>query len=168
MRDLLTGLELDATPCTKLSGITALQLVRARHLEVQRGGVFVADPTGDLGRIERSHALFTIALGQLADVGPNPIELDRLTRIVADDVTVDDGLDLDHLLALARRLAASGGVAAIDDLPVASSTTPAGAAVLELAGDADAVLRHYGGAGPRPDDGVPPVAVAPAVPIHPC
>ncbi len=163
----MTGLDLDSSPCTTIDGTTALQLVRARHLEIESDGTYIDDPTGDLGRIDRAHVLLAIAFDKLARLDSDPLELDRISRILADHATLDDGLGLSDLVGLARRVAAHAGTATFDDLPVASFTSPSGAAALELATGAGGVLEAYG-APSAPPASASGAAVHGAVPIAPC
>ena len=54
VRDQQVGLALDAG-CEDLGGSALLALGRSRHLQEQVDGRWHADPTADLGRIERQH-----------------------------------------------------------------------------------------------------------------
>lgn len=143
VRDAPTGLALDASPCTTLDGDTALALSRARHLELQAtdgSGAWVADPTGDLGRIDRQQAVLGLALTQL---DTDPASLDRYSRLLADHAVVDDGLTLSRLVELGRRLA-DGPTLTTDVLPVVMFQTDAGATVLTFGPGAAEVMTSYG------------------------
>jgi LCP family protein required for cell wall assembly len=170
IRDRMTGLDVAASPCASLDGRAALSLVRARHLEyLDAAGSWRADPTGDLGRIQRAQVVLRLAIGALADSRPDPITIDRLTRVLADHATLDRGLTLARLAALGHSLAAAGASRTTsDELPVVASTTASGAAVLQLTPDAPRVLHRYGG--PQPADASPtgPAPVQAVVPIRPC
>jgi LCP family protein required for cell wall assembly len=104
LRDRQTGLELDAG-CQVVRGPQLLALGRARHLEQLIDGQWVADPTSDLGRIERQQALAAGVLAQLVDLGADdPIELYRLTEAAARHLTVDASLGDAELLGLVASL----------------------------------------------------------------
>jgi LCP family protein required for cell wall assembly len=170
MRDQLTGLDLPASACATLNGKVALSLVRSRHLEVQdANGVWQQDPTGDLGRINRAQALMTIELQELPRIGANPTAIDRITRVIADNATIDSGLDLEHLIGLARKFAAAAPSMSSDLLPVAAVAQPNGAAALELADGATSVLSAYGApATTESTQTLPQLPVPSLAPIHPC
>lgn len=165
-RDRLSGLAVDAG-CVRLDGAQALALVRSRHVQRLVGGRWVADPTGDLGRIARQQAFLVRAAAEVGGTS-NPFTLHRLVDVAGDHLRVDSGLDGSDLLALGRRLRS------IDPADVATLTVPAvpagrnGAAVLtadpaDLA-DAGAWLLGERQVPPRPpDDGAadePPASPA--------
>jgi LCP family protein required for cell wall assembly len=129
--DESTGTALEPSDrCQVLDGVTALGLVRSRHV--------VGDPRGDLGRIERQQVLLRAALDAI-----DPADVDALSRVVADHAVVDDGLDLTTMLELGRRIEA--GPVATDSLPLEPIRLSGGAEVLRLAAGADHVLARYGG-----------------------
>jgi LCP family protein required for cell wall assembly len=114
INDALTGLVLPAG-CSTLDGLTALQFVRARHLVVDG----VEDPRGDIGRTARQQAFIAAALARLGDAATDPLAFDRYARILAKHAVLDDSLDLEHLVALARQ------VHGVDPASVAALTFPA-------------------------------------------
>jgi LCP family protein required for cell wall assembly len=102
MRDAATGLAVDRAGCTRLDGRGALALARGRRVEQYVDGAWRDDASGDLGRIGRQMLLGRILLATFNEVGGDPVELERLTRVFADHATVDDSLSNRDLLELAR------------------------------------------------------------------
>jgi LCP family protein required for cell wall assembly len=163
LRDEQTGLDLPASSCTTLDGETALALVRARQVE--------GDSSGDVGRMARTQAVLQVAVAGLADVGPDPVELDRLGRLLAEHATLDNSLSLEHLVELGMAVAGSGHVAS-SWLPVVEHpvfTDPP----LYLSSDSLPVLELFGApAATAPLDGnevegpSPPTDID--APIGPC
>jgi polyisoprenyl-teichoic acid--peptidoglycan teichoic acid transferase len=145
--DTHTGLHLGPTPCVTLDGDTALALARSRHIE--------GDETSDLGRMARGQAALAALIGQLSEASGDPATIDRLTRVLADHASLDDGLTLGRLAEVAHALASAGPdrVTSIM-LPIVDHQTPEGASMLRLTPDAAAVLRTYGAPA---DFVVPPV-----------
>jgi LCP family protein required for cell wall assembly len=168
--DRATGLQLEPASCAVLDGQTMLALTRARHLEVRdAGGVWTSDPTGDLGRIARGQALADAIVQQLTTIGPDPVALDRLSRVLADHAVVDSGLSLGRLVELATAIVRSGAVAT-DSVPVVPVSVPSGASVLEPAEGASAVFARYGStmAAPGPGAGAAASTASAVVPVHAC
>ncbi|MEY2468208.1 MAG: hypothetical protein QOF21_906, partial [Actinomycetota bacterium] len=102
-RDQLSGLNVDAG-CQTLDGATALAFVRARHLEVREpDGHYSADPTGDLGRIQRQSELVNAALAAFPHgAARNPTRLNRLIGALSDTVTLDSELSLQSVVSQLR------------------------------------------------------------------
>jgi LCP family protein required for cell wall assembly len=109
LEDHGTGLALAPGPCQRLDGVTALQLVRSRHV----------GPGSDLDRQARGQVVIRAALGELQDVGADPVELDRLARTLADHASLDSGLGLRRLVGLATAVGDGPGLASATILPVA-------------------------------------------------
>jgi LCP family protein required for cell wall assembly len=151
--DESTGLLLSPTDCGIFDGETALALARSRHLERSVDGGWEPDPTGDFGRVARQQVMLGAALDQL---DRDPATVERLSRLLADHAVVDSGLDLPALIRLGTDLA-EGPTLEVETLPVDQATVN-GAAVLELAPGAEAVLSRFGAQpgsfsidpGPRP------------------
>ena len=76
LRDRQSGLTIDSAGCRHLAGPQALALARARHLEYFVDGTWMADGTGDLGRMQRQRAFLTAAFTGLADQTPTPFTAD--------------------------------------------------------------------------------------------
>lgn len=134
-RDRHSGLVVDAPGCRVLDGPQALAFARSRHLQYQDGrGRWQSDPSGDLGRVSRQQAFLRAVLeraaGEQFDLGDLGDGF-TLLNTVSDFVGMDDELDVDFLLALAREFR---GFAEEDlethTLVVEPFTTDGGAAVL--------------------------------------
>lgn len=168
LRDRTTGLDLAPTACTTLDGETALQLVRARHVD--------GDTLGDLGRMARTRAVLAAAMEQVGDAWDDPRELDRLSRMLADHAVLDDGLSLEVMAGLGRTLGRGDrSRIAAPELPLTDVRGADGAAFLGLGQGADAVLRDFGATDPLPAAVTATPAGAtvlpgltPLVGIHPC
>lgn len=170
LRDDLSGLRLQPDSCRRLDGATALALVRSRHLEYRDGkGKWQVIGDGDIGRIARGQALLNQAAGMLARSGTDPASIDRLTRLLADHATLDDGLSLTRLATLARRLAAAGPArTSTETVPTHPATAPDGSAVLELDQGVEPLFSRYGAPGPTGDSPTATPDNTTAGLLHPC
>jgi len=119
-----SGLSIPTAGCQVLDGSQALSLSRSRYYQYEVDGVWHADPTSDIGRIERQNIIMEAVL----DKGKstiNPIRLNSLLGSVVHDFTVDDGLTPEDLLALATRYHAfSGSDLVTYTLPTTGGTSP--------------------------------------------
>ena len=166
VRDRHTGFVAEAG-CQHLDGAEALAYVRARYLERfdSASGTWKNDPVSDLGRIARQQDLirrmYTAVLA--ANYGVTD-ELAILTDVV-DDITVDDGLDLDglrSLFATARTIGAAGFVSySLSDV-VRAQTIDGNAVLIATGGLADIVDRFLHGDRTDPSSPVPNGAIVPA------
>jgi LCP family protein required for cell wall assembly len=106
VRDLHTGLAVPVAGCRNLDGDEALAYVRSRHLEsLGSDGVWHADPTSDLGRIERQQDfMWRTLLSATAHGLSDPGTAAELYRTVISDVVTDAGFTLDTALQLAGAL----------------------------------------------------------------
>lgn len=101
VRDTSTGFEADSG-CNELSGAATLAYVRSRKLESfdPTTNMWTIDPRSDIGRIARQQDLiqrvYTTVLSQNYDTTDKV----RLLNDVVDDLTVDNGLDLDGVRAI--------------------------------------------------------------------
>ena len=128
-RDVFSGLDVPAG-CVHLDGQTALAYVTARHLQVQEAdGNFHADPTGDIGRIQRQQLLLLVALDQVA-AARNPARVDRIARAINDNVRVDEGFSLPDAVDFAKRWANTDGPLTLLTYPFRNGTLDNGAVVL--------------------------------------
>lgn len=109
VRDTSTGFEADAG-CNELSGADALAYVRSRKLEAfdPTTNTWTIDPRSDIGRIARHQDLiqrvYTTVLSQNYDTTDKV----RLLNDVVDDLTVDNGLDLNGVRAIFNAATAIG------------------------------------------------------------
>lgn len=137
VKDTNSGLLVEEPGCQVLGGEQALAFARSRHLRyLDEDGRWRTDGSGDLGRIERQQtfmrAVLERAAGERLDLGDLGDGLTLLTT-VSDYVSLDAGLDLDLMGALARDFEGfSGDQLTSHSLAVVPFTTDAGAAVLEL------------------------------------
>jgi LCP family protein required for cell wall assembly len=95
-----SGLSITQTGCQTLNGNQTLALSRSRFYQYEiRPGVWEADPTGDLGRIQRQNAVIE-ALVDKAESTYNPLTLNAFIGSVVQDVKIG-GLSSSQLLSLA-------------------------------------------------------------------
>jgi LCP family protein required for cell wall assembly len=119
VRDRHSGLFVDELGCVALDGEQALALVRSRNVEVlDESGAWVRDPLSDLRRLQTQRQVVLAALASLADEGIDPVTLDGHAGWAVEHLTVDSGLGVRELVALAR--AAAG----LDPARVSQSTLP--------------------------------------------
>lgn len=159
MRDLSTGLDLPGPECVHLDGMQALQLARARQLQVQIDGQWTTDDRGDLGRIDRLQVLLLAALDRLGDTRPDPLAANRLADWILDNIAVDETLDRDSLVDRAR-IAMDLGPEALEfgTLPVEPATLENQSSVLTLAEGAGETIRTFNSG--LPSGSVSPVMLA--------
>ncbi|MEO9181620.1 MAG: LCP family protein, partial [Acidimicrobiales bacterium] len=107
--DAYSGLHITKTGCTFLDGYHALQVVRARHLQIRYAGdgtdfrSWPQEGLSDLARIRRDHEFLKVLAAAVKSRGiANPITDQRLATSVAKYLTVDQGMSTSHLLALAE------------------------------------------------------------------
>ena len=102
LRDTVTGL---AQPfgCHVLDPVQAIAFVRSRHAEQQRGdGVWIADPRGDLGRIQRQQAFLRGVVSQGLSQGVFlPTGLSDFLPKLRTALVLDDTFDFDEVKGLA-------------------------------------------------------------------
>lgn len=142
VRDLRSGLAVEDAGCVTLDPQNALGFVRSRAYQEYIDGRWRTDPTGDLGRIRRQQEFIVEAIERAFDKGlRNPVTLDALIDSGLEAVTIDDSLDGDDVLDLARQFRKfKPDNLDLYDLPVLDDTV-GGAAILRLeTGAADPVL----------------------------
>ena len=108
-RDERTGFMVEAG-CQTLDGDVTLAYVRSRHLQQfdPASGEWVQDPIADLGRIARQQDVVDRLFRQILAVDYGATDQVRLLTDVIDDITVDDGLDLDGLRSIFATVSAIG------------------------------------------------------------
>jgi len=95
-----SGLAINQTGCLTLNGSQTLALSRSRFFQYEASpGVWVADGTGDLGRIQRQNEIIK-ALIDKAESTYNPLTLNAFIGSVVHDVRIG-GLSGSQLLSLA-------------------------------------------------------------------
>jgi LCP family protein required for cell wall assembly len=121
-----SGLAVSTTGCQVLNGAQALALSRSRYFEYEIDGRWVADPTGDLGRIERQNLIISAALNK-AKSTYNPFRLNALFTSLVHDFSKDDGLSANDMLSLAEHYHAfSGSQLTTYTLPTSGASSAAG------------------------------------------
>lgn len=165
MRDKNTGLQIDQPGCVTLDGEQGLAFARSRHLEYKNSkGVWVSDPSADLGRIARQQVFIRKVLDRSEKkFGSFDVKaINDLISSTADKLTLDTKLDLGTMVNLARAFKGfSGSQIQTHTLPVVPYTTAGGAAVLKLdTAAAEPVLNLFRG---LPADAVSPDSVTMAV-----
>jgi LCP family protein required for cell wall assembly len=105
--DAYSGLNIRHTGCIHLSGYRALQVVRARHLQIRMKGegfahkYWTQEALSDLARIRRDHEFLKVLGTAMKARGiSNPITDQRLATAVAPYLTVDSGFSTSHMLSL--------------------------------------------------------------------
>jgi LCP family protein required for cell wall assembly len=103
-----SGLDISTAGQHVLDGNQALALIRSRYYQYYENGQWVAEGTGDIGRIVRQHEfLRALASKALHQALSNPLTANALTGDAVHDVTVDQALssgDILHLLAEMRHV----------------------------------------------------------------
>lgn len=101
VRDSNTGFEA-GVGCNDLSGADALAYVRSRKLETLDPATnqWIRDPSSDIGRITRQQDLIQRIYTAVLAQSYNTTDKVRLLSDVVDDLTVDNGLDLDGVQAI--------------------------------------------------------------------
>jgi LCP family protein required for cell wall assembly len=110
--DQESGLNIERKGCYDLDGYHALQVVRARHLQIQpnpsnhdpRSWPFEA--LSDLARIRRTHEFLRVLAAKVATRGlSNPLVDQDIATAVLPDLTVDSGFSESAMVGLARTFA---------------------------------------------------------------
>ncbi|HEV2428179.1 MAG TPA: LCP family protein, partial [Acidimicrobiales bacterium] len=106
--DAESGLNIRVTGCHHLDGYHALQVVRARHLQIKMGGATFSHSTwpqeglSDLARIRRDHEFLRVLGAAVKAKGlGNPLVDQSLASAVAHNLTVDSSFSLGEMLNLA-------------------------------------------------------------------
>lgn len=146
-RDKNTGLRQNAG-CHRLGGTQALAYARSRHFLEYIHGVWVEDPTSDLGRSRRQRDFVNRCLQEaVAQVKGNPFRAGALIESIGGGLRVDGSLDV-LTAAVSLRSAVGSGIRSYA-LPV-RNIHAGGASVLALADGSAAVLAYFRGTGPAP------------------
>jgi LCP family protein required for cell wall assembly len=106
--DSYSGLDIETTGCIGLNGTSALEVVRARHLQYKGPGVTTTDPyywpyeaQSDLARIRRDHEFLRVLAAAVKAKGlGNPLTDQSLVAGVVGDLTVDSGFSLSDMVSL--------------------------------------------------------------------
>ncbi len=132
--DAYSGLYVRTPGCIQLNGTRALQVVRARHLQIRFPGqgtdyrIWPQEALSDLARIRRDHEFLKVLADAVKAKGiANPLTDQRLATSVARYLTVDQGLTTSALLSLAEHFHGIS-VSTVPELtvPVVLVETPGG------------------------------------------
>jgi LCP family protein required for cell wall assembly len=110
--DADSGLNVERPGCYLLDGVRALQVVRARHLQIQPVPTnhdpqsWPQEGLSDLARIRRTHEFLRVLAATVAARGlGNPLVDQHLATAVLPDLTVDSGFSEGEMLSLAKTFA---------------------------------------------------------------
>ncbi|HVL93905.1 MAG TPA: LCP family protein [Acidimicrobiales bacterium] len=141
-RDRQTGLNVTMAGCTELDGEAALAYVRSREYQSLEDGKWRADPTADIGRIERQQDFIREVLRTASRQGRNPLTLNSLISTAVKNVTLDSAFSTKDIRRLAGRFRSlEPDAVEILSLP----TVPAGARLRLKQPDAAAVIDRFSG-----------------------
>jgi LCP family protein required for cell wall assembly len=98
-----SGLHIRTTGCVTMNGFQALALVRARNYWYFKGGKWVDDGTGDLGRIIRVHEFLRVLATAVEHRGLGNVLTDNtLLEAVAPNLEIDSTLSISDMVNLLR------------------------------------------------------------------
>jgi LCP family protein required for cell wall assembly len=102
VRDPSVGLMIDRTGAVHLDGAQALALVRSRHPQYLRDGVWIRlrEHAGARARARNAGEVFAALRRAGSDLRENPLRLQRVLWDVTGNLTVDRGTGLTDLLGL--------------------------------------------------------------------
>jgi LCP family protein required for cell wall assembly len=127
------GLYIPQAGCQTLNGNEALALARSRFYQYEiRPGYWVADASGDLGRIQRQNVIIEAVIDK-ARSSDNPLTINAFLGSAVNDVTVDQNTSGTDLLNLAQKYHAFSGSS------LQTATIPTTGAYSSAAGDVQVV-----------------------------
>jgi LCP family protein required for cell wall assembly len=110
--DAESGLNIERSGCYLLDGYHALQVVRARHLQIQPNpnnhnpATWPQEALSDLARIRRTHEFLRVLANEVRARGiGNPVTDQSILASVLPDLTVDNGFSESTMLHLAENFA---------------------------------------------------------------
>ena len=135
VKDQYSGLDVTTPGCQVVSGTTALELVRSRHLYYKNSeGEWVYDGQSDFSRIQRQDAFFRAVLAKLNATGLDPLTINSFLGAAVSNLTIDDTLTKSDLFNLAEDFKGlSSSHLVTETLPTTSFVTDGGADVLQEA-----------------------------------
>jgi len=145
--DAYSHLNVPVAGCTTLNGVTALQLIRARHLQYKPATITTNDTyywpyeiQSDIGRIARTHEFLKVLASSVQKKGlSNPITDEKLVSAILPNIIVDTGLNDSSILSLIDEFhAANFSNAPEYTLPIA--LTPFGSYIYEGGNYGDVVF----------------------------
>jgi LCP family protein required for cell wall assembly len=132
IKDAYTGLDVTTLGCQSVPGVTALQLVRSRHLYYMNAyGEWVQDGQSDFSRIQRQDAFFRAVLAKVNASATNPFAINGFISAAVGNLTISDTLtkgDLFHMAEEFKGLPSSHLIT--QTLPTTEFVTGGGADVL--------------------------------------
>ncbi|MGH9268185.1 MAG: LCP family protein, partial [Acidimicrobiales bacterium] len=158
-RDDMSGLWVESPGCNTLDGDSALSYVRSRHFEAFEAGRWRADPTGDLGRINRQQDFVRRALSKaMSKARTNPLALNALINTGVANVTLDSTFSTTDMVRLARRFRSlEPDTVEMMTIP-ADNARIAGKAVLVMRQpDAQVLIDRFNGVVPPPPEPLPDI-----------
>jgi LCP family protein required for cell wall assembly len=128
-----SGLSIPTAGCQNINGTQALALSRSRFYQYEvRPGYWIADGSGDLGRIQRQNALIEAVIDKARSTY-NPLTLNAFMGSIVHDVTIDQGMSTSQLISLAQRYHAFSGSS------LQTATLPTTGGYSSQAGDVEVV-----------------------------
>lgn len=132
--DAYSGLYVPQPGCLLLDGYRALQVVRARHLQIQTNPAVTnrADWTyealSDIARIRRTHEFLRVLAAKVSARGlGNPLTDQGIASSVLGDLTVDTGFSEGTMVSLATKFAHTNiANVAQETFPVVGVNSPSG------------------------------------------
>ena len=110
--DAYSGLYVTHPGCITLDGYRALQVVRARHLQIQTDPAvtnradWMYEALSDIARIRRTHEFLRVLAAKVAARGlGNPLTDQNIAQSVLPDLTVDNGFSESTMVSLASSFA---------------------------------------------------------------
>jgi LCP family protein required for cell wall assembly len=144
-----SGLSIPQAGCQNLNGSQTLALSRSRYYQYEvRPGVWEADGTGDIGRIERQNVIIE-ALMDKAKSTYNPLTLNAFIGSVVHDVKIG-GLSSSQLFSLAVKYRGfSGSNLQTATVPTLTASTAAGSSQIVEEPQAQQTLTTFLGQAPN-------------------
>jgi LCP family protein required for cell wall assembly len=107
--DAYSSLQIERPGCYHLDGTHALEVVRARHLQIQYSAadgtnprLWPSEPLSDLARIRRTHEFLRVVAAKVASMGiGNPATDLNLATTLLPDLTVDESFNEGEMVSLA-------------------------------------------------------------------
>lgn len=138
--DRNSGLDVPQAGPTHLDGPQALAYVRSRHYVEVIDGQEQADPTADLGRVQRQQQFLKAVFGELGS-SKNPLTLARAAGATTGGLRIDDTLGLFDAMRFAWRLRSLDPVPV--ELPTEFGRNASGSVLFLVEPDADAALAQF-------------------------
>lgn len=132
-----SGLDVPTAGAVQLDGPQALAFVRSRHYVETIDGRQVADPTADLGRVQRQQQFLKAVFSEMGSTA-NPFTLAKAASASVDGVRIDDTLGMLDALQFAWRLRSLEPTSV--ELPVEVGSNASGSVLFLVQPQAEAAL----------------------------